>query len=79
MVARDRIGCIMPKNMCLRKDLTEEIIANHFMMTHVFIMQPSTESFSFAVFLRYANALHSRDEPQCRVGLGKKNIPVKPS
>ena len=44
MVARDRIGCIMPKNMCLRKDLTEEIIANHFMMTHVFIMQPSTES-----------------------------------
>ena len=61
------------KNMCLRKDLTEEIIANHFMMTHVFIMQPSTESFSFAVFLRYANALHSRDEPQCRVGLGKKN------
>ena len=28
--------------------------------------------FSFAVFLRYANALHSRDEPQCRVGLGKK-------
>ena len=71
VVAPGKAGCIMPRKMFLRKSLEVLNMKNHFKMTFVCMMQPITESFSFAVFLGYANASQTRDEPQCKEWLGK--------
>ena len=67
VVAPGKTRCIMPRNMFLRTNLEVLNMKKHFKMTFVCIMQPKTESFSFAVFLGYANALQTRDETQCKV------------